>query len=144
MSRARPAVVRRVGALVSASALLACGCSAGAAEPVLKPIDVEVRLRYSKFEPAALEVPAGRPVRFVLHNEDFLDHEFMVGDDAMQKAHETGTEPSHGARPTEVDVPGLETVTTTVTFDRPGRLTYACHVPGHFRYGMVGTLTVTG
>jgi uncharacterized cupredoxin-like copper-binding protein len=132
-----------MGALVSAGVLAASGCSAGAAAVPQRPIEVEVRLRYSKFEPAALSVPAGRPVRFVLRNEDFLDHEFLVGDAAMQKAHETGTEPQHGARPTEVDVPGAQTVTTTITFERPGQLTYACHVPGHFRYGMVGTLTVT-
>jgi uncharacterized cupredoxin-like copper-binding protein len=139
----RPVGVRRVGALASVGALLAGGCSAGAAAAPPRPIEIEVRLRYSKFEPAALSVPAGRPVRFVLRNEDFLDHEFLVGDDVMQKAHETGTEPAHGARPTEVDVPGGETVTTTIAFERAGRLTYACQVPGHFRYGMVGTLTVT-
>lgn len=139
----RLAGVRRVGALASVGALLVAGCSPGAAAVDPPPIDVEVRLRHSKFEPASLEVPAGRPVRFVLRNEDFLDHEFMVGDDAMQKAHETGTEPHHGARPTEVDVPGGATVTTTITFEQAGRLTYACHVPGHFRYGMVGALTVT-
>jgi uncharacterized cupredoxin-like copper-binding protein len=140
----RSAGVWRVGALASAGAMLAAGCSAGAAPLPTRPLDVEVRLRYSKFEPASLVVPAGRPVRFVLRNDDFLDHEFMVGDDAMQKAHETGTEPRHDARPTEVDVPGGETVTTTITFEPAGRLTYACHVPGHFRYGMVGILTVTG
>jgi uncharacterized cupredoxin-like copper-binding protein len=136
-------VVRRTVALASAAAALT-GCSAGAAAVPPRPLVVDVTLRYSRYEPATLTVPAGRPVRFVLHNEDFLDHEFLVGDDAMQQRHESGTEPSHGARPTEVDVPANQTVATTITFERAGTLTYACHVPGHFRFGMVGTLTVTG
>lgn len=135
-------VVRRTAALALVGAALVSGCSAGAAVTPPPPLVVDVQLRYSRFEPATISVPAGRPVRFVLHNQDFLDHEFLVGDSAMQKAHETGTEPHHGARPTEVDVPGGATVTTTITFDAPGQLSYACHLPGHYRYGMVGTLTV--
>jgi uncharacterized cupredoxin-like copper-binding protein len=143
VSVVRRTVVRRTVALALAAAGLT-GCSAGAAAVPPRALVVDVRLHYSKFEPATLSVPAGRPVRFVLHNEDFLDHEFLVGDEAMQQRHELGTEPHHGARPTEVDVPANGTTSTTITFDRPGRLIYACHVPGHYRYGMVGTLTVTG
>jgi uncharacterized cupredoxin-like copper-binding protein len=40
-------------------------------------------------------------------------------------------------------VPGEATVTTTVTFAEPGSVTFACHVTGHYAYGMVGELTVT-
>jgi uncharacterized cupredoxin-like copper-binding protein len=117
------------------------GCSRGVAN-ASAPLTIEVRMHFSKFVPGALTVPAGRPVRFVVHNDDFLDHEFIIGDAAVQARHESGTEPHHGARPTEIDVPAGSTATTVVTFERRAGLSYACHVPGHFAYGMVGTLTV--
>ena len=131
-----------IGAVNAAALLAMSGCSPGAASAAA-PLTVEVRMAYSKFVPSTIEVPAGRPVRFVLHNDDFIDHEFIVGDQSVQRAHETGTEMSHGERPTEVDVPAGESVETVVTFRRGSSgVTYACHVPGHFAYGMVGTLTV--
>jgi uncharacterized cupredoxin-like copper-binding protein len=99
-------------------------------------------MHYSRFEPGRIEVPAGTPVTFVIRNDDFIDHEFIVGDDGVQARHEAGTEPAHGARPEEVDVPAGTTVRTTVTFARTGNLVYACHAPGHFAYGMKGALTV--
>jgi uncharacterized cupredoxin-like copper-binding protein len=135
-------LVRMGFAAVAGSALLAsAGCSPGAASAI-SPLTVDVRMHFSKFVPATVTVPAGRPIRFVVHNDDFIDHEFIVGDDALQIRHEAGTEPNHGARPTEVDVPAGESVTTVITFTRRAGLTYACHVPGHFAYGMKGTLTV--
>ena len=62
----------------------------------------------------------------------------------FHEAHRTGTHATHGAVPTEVTVPALETVETTITFDEPGTLAYICHLPGHEAYGMVGALTVAG
>jgi uncharacterized cupredoxin-like copper-binding protein len=89
-------------------------------------------------------VPAGEPVTHVLRNDDPIDHEWIVGDAANHQRHRTGTEPVHGARPTEVSVPAGTTRTTTVTFTTPGTYLYICHLPGHEAYGMVGTLVVTG
>lgn len=132
-----------LAAAATATGLVAVtGCSPGAALAA-EPLTIDVHLKYSQFVPAALTVPAGRPVRFVLHNDDFIDHEFIVGDGAVQRAHETGTEEDHGATPTEVDVPAGESVATVVTFKRGSSgLRYACHVPGHYAYAMVGTLTL--
>jgi uncharacterized cupredoxin-like copper-binding protein len=33
--------------------------------------------------------------------------------------------------------------TTTFTFTTPGTTEFACHVPGHYAYGMRGVVTVT-
>ena len=71
--------------------------------------------------PDALSVPAGVPITFVLVNEDPIDHEWLIGDEAFHEAHRTGTHASHDTVPTEVTVPALETVETTITFDEPGR-----------------------
>jgi uncharacterized cupredoxin-like copper-binding protein len=117
---------------------LAAGCSADTS-----PRRVEIRIHYSRFDPAALSVPAGAPVTFVLINEDPIDHEWLIGDAAFHARHRTGTEAHHGARPNEVSVRALGTVETTLTFAMPGQLQYICHFPGHEAYGMVGTLTIT-
>jgi len=115
----------------------AAGCgSAG-------PQRITITIHYSTFDPSALSVPHGVPVTFVLVNQDPIDHEWIVGDKALHERHRHGTEPVHGARPTEVTVPAGSTIETTVTFDRPAELTYVCHLPRHEEYGMTGTLTVT-
>ncbi len=108
------------------------------------PQTVTLTIHYSGFDLAELSVPRGVPVTFVLVNRDPIDHEWLVGDDEFHAAHRTGTHASHGDVPTEVTIPALETVRTTITFDEPGRLAYICHLPGHEAYGMVGVLTVEG
>ena len=115
----------------------AAGCSA-------EPRTVTIAIHYSAFDPPALTVPTGVPVTFVLVNEDPIDHEWLIGDAGFHEAHRTGTHASHDAVPTEVTVPALETVTTTITFDDPATLEYICHLPRHEAYGMVGILTVEG
>jgi uncharacterized cupredoxin-like copper-binding protein len=101
---------------------------------------VEIRIRYSHFEPAALVVPRGVPVTFVLRNDDPIEHEWMIGDASMHQAHRTGTEPHHASRPTEVSIPALATIETTVTFADRVTWSYICHLPGHEAFGMVGLL----
>jgi uncharacterized cupredoxin-like copper-binding protein len=107
------------------------------------PIVVELTIRYSRFEPVLVRVPAGREVTFVIRNTDPIDHEWIVGDDAVHERHRNGTEPVHHARPTEVTVAALEERRTTVTFSAAGSLAFICHLPGHEAYGMVGSVAVT-
>jgi uncharacterized cupredoxin-like copper-binding protein len=133
-------VIRGLGlALAGVVALATLAVCAGAAAAGRT---VAIAVRYSHFSPAAITVPAGVPITFRLVNDDPIDHEWIVGDEALHAAHRTGTEPVHDSRPTEVTMPARATRTTTVTFDRPGRLLFVCHLPGHEAYGMVGVLTV--
>ena len=127
----------------AATALLLVGAVAAGCAPLSASTRVEIVIHYSHFTPAAATVPHGVPITFVLVNRDPIEHEWMVGDVAFHERHRTGTEPHHGARPTEVAISALGTVETTVTFDEPGELAFICHVPGHEAYGMVGLLTVT-
>ena len=60
----------------------------------------------------------------------------------VHELHRTGTEAHHGARPTEMSIPALATVTTTVSFPDASSQQYICHLPGHEAYGMVGPLTI--
>jgi len=128
--------------LIAASALVvALVASAGAAAD---PTTVEIGIHYSHFSPSTVSVPAGRPITFVIRNEDPIDHEWIVGDAALHDRHRTGTEPYHASRPTEVSIDALQSRTTVVTFAKPGTYTFVCHLPGHEAYGMIGTVTVTG
>ena len=136
---------RAVAALgLGIATALGAAVLAGAVARSSEPIVIDVTIHFSKFEPAAISVPAGRPVTFVIHNTDPIDHEWIVGDEALHERHRTGTEPVHNARPTEVSIDALKERRTTVTFAQPGQLTFICHLPGHEAYGMIGTLTVTG
>lgn len=103
---------------------------------------IEIVIRYSKFEPSSITVPVGVPVTITLRNDDPIDHEWIVGDDAMHADHRLGTEPRHDARPTEITVDALTERRTTITFDQVGTLRFVCHLPGHEAYGMTGVLVV--
>jgi uncharacterized cupredoxin-like copper-binding protein len=118
------------------------GAGRGVAESAERTIEIDIH--HSHFSPGALAVPVGVPIRFVIVNTDPIDHEWILGDAAVQERHRTGTELTHGVRPTEQTIPAGRTVETVVTFSAPGPLRYICHLPGHEAYGMVGTVVVTG
>ena len=131
------AAVLLVTMSVGGAAFVAAGV-----ESASRPSQIEIRIHYSRFEPPTISVPLGRPVTFVLRNEDPIDHEWIVGDEDVQQVHRSGTEIHHASRPTEVSIPALSTRQTTITFDRPASWQFICHLPGHEAYGMVGQLTV--
>ena len=133
--RAILAIATLVAGVVGATALAVASAAAG-------PVTVEIRIHYSHYEPSTVTVPAGRPVTFVIRNDDPIDHEWIVGDAVLHERHRTGTEPYHDSRPTEISVDALTTKRTTITFATPTTLQYICHLPGHEAYGMVGTLVV--
>jgi uncharacterized cupredoxin-like copper-binding protein len=128
--------VRRALAAVLAAAALLPGCGGDRAR------EIEVGIRYSKFSPSAITVEEGESVRFSIENHDPIAHEFILGDDRVQLRHETGTEPSHGAVPGEVSIPAGTVRATTFTFGGPGTLVFACHLPGHFAFGMRGEVRI--
>jgi uncharacterized cupredoxin-like copper-binding protein len=138
---ALPRLVAVLGAVVLLPALVVVGVAAASSPPVATDT-VEITIHYSRYEPAALRVPVGVPIRFLIHNSDPIDHEWIVGDAAVHAVHRTGTEQHHGARPTEISIAAGETVETVVTFPATGRLTFICHLPGHEQYGMIGTLDI--
>ena len=124
-------LVAAVGLLVPA------GCSPGGGEHT-----VTVYVHHSRFSIEQLNVRPGETVRFVLRNSDPIPHELIVGDQSVQDVHEAGSEAHHGDRPGEVSVAPGATAVTTYRFDRPGRLLFGCHLPGHWAYGMRGTIEV--
>jgi uncharacterized cupredoxin-like copper-binding protein len=128
----------RVLLVVSVLALGGCALTAKAEET-----DVVVNINHSRFDPGAFEFDSGETVRFVIHNADPIDHEFLLGNDAAQDRHEKGTHASHGAVPGEISVPAGSTRSTTYTFTQPGDLIIGCHLPAHYAFGMRAEVTVT-
>ncbi|MDQ4144599.1 MAG: cupredoxin domain-containing protein [Actinomycetota bacterium] len=110
---------------------------------------IEISINHSAFETSKIVIEKGEEVTFILHNNDPIDHEFIVGDAKVQAVHERGTEGHHDDRPTEVTLPAGETVETTISFDDGGPLVaadpllFGCHLPGHYDYGMKGFIRVT-
>jgi len=112
--------------------------------PALGPGDVTVRLdiEHSLFSPTSLRVVEGTRVRFVVVNGDPIHHELIVGPPDVHVRHENGTEASHPSIPGEVTIDLGATAVTTYTFDEPGTVEFACHLPGHYQHGMHGTVEV--
>jgi len=106
-------------------------------------VRLEVSMKYSRYSiPAHLRVHEGTLVEFVLTNDDPINHELIIGDEAVHARHETGHEPYHPPVPGEVSVGPGEQGLTTFLFDSPGTVRYVCHLPGHAAYGMQGEITV--
>jgi uncharacterized cupredoxin-like copper-binding protein len=104
---------------------------------------IHITIHYSSFAPDRLSVDPGQTVRFVIENTDPIDHEFILGDEHVQLVHEEGSEAHHPPRPGEVSVPAGQTVVTTFTFPAtPGELIFGCHLPGHYDFGMRGTVAI--
>jgi len=127
-------IARAVAALLLGAALLPACSSA--------PRTITVDMRYSHYLPVALHVGAHETVRFKLVNEDPITHEFIIGTEAQQLEHETSPNIDHNGVPGQASLGPGETRTIAFTFAAPGSLIFACHRPGHYAYGMRGTITV--
>ena len=97
-----------------------------------------------KIELASSSVPLGVPVTFVIKNTGTGEHEFYLGDEAAQAAHEQEMVDSgmaHGETD-GVSVPPGETKEFTYTFTNAGETLAGCHVAGHYAAGMKAAITV--
>jgi uncharacterized cupredoxin-like copper-binding protein len=137
-----------VAAALIAATLTGAGYGIAAAgdrrPPPLGPGDVTVSLdvEHSLFEPAELRVVEGTRVRFVVDNGDPIGHELIVGPPEVHVRHASGTHAQHAAVPGEVSVPPNQRASTIYQFDEPGTVEFACHLPGHYEYGMRGEIVV--
>ncbi|MGH3848405.1 MAG: plastocyanin/azurin family copper-binding protein [Pseudonocardiaceae bacterium] len=103
---------------------------------------VTLTIRHSRFSSSAVKVSPGT-VRFVVRNLDPIAHELIIGDGAAQLRHERGTESHHGDRSGEISVnPGATAETTYLVTAGNAPLLFGCHLPGHWDYGMAGTITL--
>jgi uncharacterized cupredoxin-like copper-binding protein len=140
-------LIPAVAAVVIAGAVSVAGhalAGTPATSDVLGPgeVTVDMTIHHSRFQPDRIKVRPGTTVRFVVDNQDPINHELIVGDAEVHRRHEQGTEPVHPPRPGEVSIRATTRAETTFVFSDPGSVLYACHLPGHFRYGMSGYVDV--
>ncbi|HEX2119589.1 MAG TPA: plastocyanin/azurin family copper-binding protein [Acidimicrobiales bacterium] len=135
--------MRRVAGAVAAVLGLALASTACAGAGATGVRTVELTVHHSTFSVEELRVRPGETVRFVLRNTDPIPHELIIGDQRVQDVHETGTEAHHAERPGEVSVAPGKTAVTTYRFGPAGAdVLFGCHLPGHWAYGMRGTIRV--
>ena len=105
-------------------------------------VTVEINITHSKFVIDELALRPGTSVRFVVRNHDPIRHELIVGPPEVHARHATGREAEHPPVPGEVSVDPGQTAETTYRFERVGPIEYACHLPGHYEYGMQGWVQI--
>jgi Cu+-exporting ATPase len=120
----------RDAAFLAVIALLAIGVVAGvtAADRALTASAQQVTIVASdmRFEPATVEIEAGRLVAVTITNEDSVVHDWMV----------------EGVANTDLPVRPGQTSTLRFLIEKPGTYEIICSYPGHAEAGMVGELIV--
>lgn len=107
-----------------------------------EPVTVVVDVEHSRFDPSYLRVVVGTEVQFVLTNGDPINHELIIGPPDVHARHANGTEASHAPKPGELSVGPDGQGVTSYVFDELGAVEMACHLPGHYQYGMHGEIEV--
>ena len=146
-----PAVALLIAACGSGTGSTGAPSSAASAPPTPGPsasheaTRVEVQLTDGlKIEPATISVRAGVPVTFVVTNTGAIDHEFFLGNEEEQAAHEQEMQAGGMAHDEEMGIgvdPG-QTKELTVTFPEAGSILAGCHVAGHYAGGMKATVEI--
>lgn len=137
----------RVSSRGACIAMLLClaACS-GSASTVERSVEIAANDDLS-FDPATLNVAVGETIEFVITNSGAIDHEFVLGPESVQSAHQDATSGAHGGMHVEGQLAALElsageTQRVTVTFEDPGEVIYGCHIAGHYSAGMRGVIEI--
>lgn len=122
-----------------------------------EPRAVNVLLHDYSFNPRTVYLVAGETVRFEVINAGLVDHEFTLGDEAVQRAwaqaNAVATPPAPFATSPPASVaPGTggirlvlrpgEQQSAVYSVPRAAALQLVCHLPGHVERGMVGQVAI--
>lgn len=98
-----------------------------------------------RFSPERLQVRLGETIRFVIHNDGKMLHEFVLGTKPVLEAHAAlmmkFPDMEH-SEPYMAHVPAGTSGQIVWTFNRAGEFDFACLIAGHFQAGMKGTVSV--
>jgi plastocyanin len=115
-------------ALGAVAMLAACG---GGTAPAQPSGSIKVTMTEFKFDPSAINAPAGKVVFYLVNAGNNTSHDLVIRD-------------STGARVAGSElVSAGDSVVFTVDNIAAGTYTYFCAQPGHEASGMKGVLTVT-
>jgi uncharacterized cupredoxin-like copper-binding protein len=116
---------------------------------------VTVIMRDYRFDPTPVVLVPGETVRFTIFNGGLVEHDFVIGDEAVQRAWHAAdaaaTPPALLATAPPASVPpgtgGLRVLLgsgqkAVVEYEVPQDqvLALLCHIPGHIEKGMVGAV----
>ena len=98
------------------------------------------------FQPSRIAAKAGEQLRFRVHNEGVLEHEFILAtrEENMKHAEEMRKNPEM-----EHDEPNMQRLKPNETkevlwrFTNPGTFHIGCLIPGHLESGMEANIIVT-
>jgi uncharacterized cupredoxin-like copper-binding protein len=120
--------------------------SAGEPGDAAKPArTIEIELSEMTYEPIRIEVKRGEQIRFVLRNAGTEDHEFLLATTAENLKHaEVMKKYPHMEHddPNGVRIAPRKSAEILWRFTKRGAFEYACLIPNHRDYGMVGHVTV--
>jgi uncharacterized cupredoxin-like copper-binding protein len=106
---------------------------------------VKVLMREMQFEPSRIEVRKGEQIRFILRNVGTESHEFVLASPDENRKHEDVMKKFPNM---EHDDPNAKRVAVSGTaellwaFTKSGEFEFACLIPDHREYGMLGTVVV--
>ena len=146
-------MTKRSTAAIAAAILVLAACSPSRTAPTRAPASstaasagevVVILTDAMRMEPAKLTARVGVPVTFRITNTGQIEHEFYIGSEAEQTAHDAEmlAGPMHD-HANGVSLLAGETRSLTHTFGEAGTVLAGCHVPGHYGAGMVAEIVVT-
>ena len=106
---------------------------------------IKVLMREMQFEPSRIEVRRGEQIRFLLQNVGTESHEFVLATVEENRKHEEVMKKFPNMEhddPNAKRVPRSGTAELLWAFTKPGEFEFACLIPDHREYGMVGTVVV--
>ena len=122
------------------------GFSAGEPGDASKPSrTIEIEMSEMKFSPPQIEVKRGEQIRFVIRNDGTEDHEFLLATTKENLAHaEVMKKHPHMEHddPNGVRLSPYKSAELVWKFTKAGTFEYACLIPKHRDYGMLGHVVV--
>jgi uncharacterized cupredoxin-like copper-binding protein len=98
-----------------------------------------------RFAPDQLTFGKGETVRFSIHNNGLIPHEFVIGSMAELQEHAEMMRKMPGMQHSEANMLTLDAGAQgdiIWQFDTAGTVDFACLIPGHLEAGMKGSITV--
>jgi uncharacterized cupredoxin-like copper-binding protein len=106
---------------------------------------IEVTMSEMEFTPSRIEVKRGEQIRFVVRNAGKEDHEFLLAstEDNLKHAEAMKKNPKmEHDDPNGVRLAPKKSAEVLWKFTKAGTFEYACLIPDHRDYGMIGRITV--
>jgi uncharacterized cupredoxin-like copper-binding protein len=106
---------------------------------------IEVTMSEMEFTPSRIEVKRGEQIRFIVRNVGKEDHEFLLAstEDNLKHAEAMKKNPKmEHDDPNGVRLAPKKSAEVLWKFTKAGTFEYACLIPDHRDYGMIGRITV--